>query len=446
MDEETLRKQLFDRWIEAPGIEFASPEARTAYRQRATLLRDAAMLERLPERVPVFPIVGFFPAYLCGVTPRDLMYDYDTIPRVFKEYVIQFQPDAHLGTLVAPPGPCFDILDYKLYRWPGHGVPPEHSYQAVDGEYMLADEYAALIRDPSYFFGSIFLPRAFGALRPFRQLAPLTNMTEMYGGFTGMALVPFGQPEVQAAYRALLDAGAEALKWSKAIGPFDREMAELGFPNFFGGGCLAPFDVIGDTLRGTRGVMTDVYRHPSELVRAADALVPIMIEAGASSAKASGNPFVFIPLHKGADGFLSDKQFKTFYWPSYRELLLGLIGEGCVPFSWAEGGYNTRLETICDLPRGKTVWGFDLTDMARAKETIGSVACIGGNLSISTLSVGTAQQVKEEVHRLIETCAKGGGYVLMNGAVIDNVKPENVQAMIEATKEYGVYSKGRPGA
>ena len=35
-----------------------------------------------------------------------------------------------------------------------------------------------------------------------------------------------------------------------------------------------------------------------------------------------------------------------------------------------------------DLPKGKTIWLFDQTDMARAKETIGQVACIQGNVPL----------------------------------------------------------------
>jgi len=168
-------------------------------------------------------------------------------------------------------------------------------------------------------------------------------------------------------------------------------------------------------------------------------MTPIMVRMGASAAKLNGNPLVFIPLHKGADGFLSDKQFKTFYWPYFKKLLTGLINEGCVPFPWAEGGYNTRLETIRDIPQGKTVWGFDTTDMARVKKIMGNVACIGGNLPLSILSVGTKQQIKDEVKKLIKTCGKDGSYIMINGAVIDDVNPENVRTMIQATKEYGIY-------
>jgi uroporphyrinogen-III decarboxylase len=160
---------------------------------------------------------------------------------------------------------------------------------------------------------------------------------------------------------------------------------------------------------------------------------------GAGSAKSNGLPVVFIPLHKGADGFLSDEQFRKFYWPTFKKLLLGLIDEGCIPFPWAEGGYNSRLDVIKDVPRGKVIYGFDLTDMAQAKKVLGDVCCITGNMSIGTLTVGNRQQVEDRTRELIDTCGKGGGYIMMNGAVIEDVSPENVRAWIDTTREYGVY-------
>jgi uroporphyrinogen-III decarboxylase len=185
--------------------------------------------------------------------------------------------------------------------------------------------------------------------------------------------------------------------------------------------------------------MMDMYRQPEKLLQALEVVTPLMIKMGASAAKMNGNPIVFIPLHKGADGFLSDKQFRTFYWPTLKKVILGLIEEGCVPFPWAEGGYNTRLEVIQDSPKGKTLWGFDQTDMAKAKELLGRVACIGGNMPSSLLTVGTPQQVKDYAKKLIDTAGKGGGYIMMNGAVIDTAKTENVKAMIDFTKQYDVY-------
>ena len=170
-----------------------------------------------------------------------------------------------------------------------------------------------------------------------------------------------------------------------------------------------------------------------------DQLTPIMVKMGVANAKLNGIPIVFIPLHKGADGFMSDEQFKKFYWPALKDLMDGLIAEGCIPFPWAEGGYNSRLKVIKDSPKGKVIWGFDTTDMAQAKKILGDVCCITGNMSIATLSVGTPEDVKNSIKKLIDDCAKGGGYIMMSGAVIEDVPPDNLKMMIDATKELGVY-------
>jgi hypothetical protein len=431
------QEELFEKWLSPESVEFASPEAEKAYKERVTRIKDAIQLKKLPDRVPVLPIVGFFPAYYSGFTPKEVMYDYEKCYKVYKKYVLDFEPDLHMGASEAGPGKVFDILDYKLYAWPGHGVSPNYTYQCLEGEYMRADEYDALIQDPSYFFASTYLPRVFGKLQAFNTLPPLTNILEIVS--VAGNLISYGSSDVQAAFGAFLEAGNEAKKWGDVLGDFNKEMAESGFPDSGGGFTKAPFDTIGDTLRGTKGIMLDVYRQPDKLLQALETITPLMIDMGASTAKEAGNPLVFVPLHKGADGFLSDEQFKTFYWPTFKKLLTGLIGEGCVPCSFVEGSYNTRLEVIRDIPEGKTFWTFDQTDMAKAKEILGDVACIGGNMPSALLSVGTPQDVKDYARKLIDTAGKNGGYIMANGAVIDEAKPENVHAMIDFTKEYGVY-------
>jgi len=82
-----------------------------------------------------------------------------------------------------------------------------------------------------------------------------------------------------------------------------------------------------------------------------------MVKCAVAVCKATGHIMPFIPLHKGADGFMSEEQFKTFYWPSLRKLAIGLINEGLVPQLFAEGPTNERLEIISDLPRGRPCGG-----------------------------------------------------------------------------------------
>jgi uroporphyrinogen-III decarboxylase len=432
------REDLVSKWLSPPEAKFDNAEAEKNYTDRVQRIMDAVNMKE-PDRVPVIPMAGFFAAYNSGLTPYDVMYDYDKLMSSFSKFVLEYQPDAHLGVMSAPPGRLHEILDYKLYAWPGHGVAKEFSYQCKEGEYMKANEYDALIDDPTYYFLTAFLPRTMAALDGLKMISPFTNMTEMYGGFTGASFVPFGLPPVKEALNAIMDAGDEALKWIGTVGAYGAAMTAAGFPGFFGGGTKVAFDTIGDTLRGTRGLIMDLYRQPAKVLRAMEQLTPIMVKMGASAAKMNNCPIVFIPLHKGADGFLNDEQFKKFYWPPLKDLMDGLIAEGCVPFPWAEGGYNSRLKVIKDSPKGKVVWGFDLTDMVEAKKVLGDVCCITGNMSIATLSVGSPEDVRNSVKKLINDCAKGGGYIMMSGAVIENVPPENVKAMIDATKEYGKY-------
>jgi uroporphyrinogen-III decarboxylase len=114
-----------------------------------------------------------------------------------------------------------------------------------------------------------------------------------------------------------------------------------------------------------------------------------MAKSGVASCKATDHIIPFFHLQRGADGFMSDEQFQTFYWPTLRKLIIGLVNEGCVPQLFAEGGYNQRIEANCDVPKGKTVWWFDLTDMDQAKKTIGQVVCIAGNVPLSLLCTVT---------------------------------------------------------
>ena len=86
---------------------------------------------------------------------------------------------------------------------------------------------------------------------------------------------------------------------------------------------------------------------------------------------------------------MSDKDFKTFYWPTLKAVIVGLVNEGCVPFLFVEGGYNQRLDVIAgdpDIPAGTTFWIFDKTDMREVKKRFGGWACFGGNVPASMLS------------------------------------------------------------
>jgi uroporphyrinogen-III decarboxylase len=329
-----------------------------------------------------------------------------------------------------------ETIDYRFHHWPGHGLAEDvSSYQYIEGEYMKAEEYDALIKDPAHFLLATYLPRNAGAFAGFRKLGSMIQTI----GVPVPYIAQYGDPDVQASVRALLEAALETMKWREAVDGINRAALEAGVPSIRGAMSGAPFDRIGDFLRGTKGIMLDMYRRPEKLREAMERITPMLIEQGVRAANASECPVVLLPLHKGPEGFMSSKQFETFYWPTLKKVMMAFIEEGLVPMPFAEGNYEPRLEIIKEMPRGKVIWYFEAMDMARAKEVLGSNACIAGNLPVSILCTGTPQEVREGCRKLIGDCGRGGGYILAGSASLDKGRPENLRAMMEAAKEYGVY-------
>jgi hypothetical protein len=429
----------FAAWHKAEGVQFAHPDAEQAFKTRVQMIKDAVQLQK-PERIPVCPSVGFYPFAYAGVTAEEAMYDYDKLGYALQKYHADFLPDSLAASPIYGSGKVFELLDYKLYRWPGHGVPSTSPYQCVEAEYMQAEDYDQFLLDPTNFFVRTYLPRIFGSLGPWTMLAPFTDILEL--PFLGGFMVPVGIPPVQESFRKLMEAGAHAFEWIQTCLAIDgATIANYGIPPLIGGFTKAPFDTIGDTLRGTRAIMLDMYRQPDKLLAALDRLVPIAIEMGIRSSTTNNNPIVFIPLHKGADGFMSNKDFKTFYWPTLKAVVLGLIEEGIVPYLFVEGGYNQRLDIIADpdIPKGKSIWIFDQTDMKEVKKRFNGWACFGGNVPASLLKAAKAEEVSDFVKGLIDDVGRDGGYILSTGAVIDDAVAENMHAMIDTGKEYGKY-------
>jgi hypothetical protein len=437
MSAKEKRDARYKTWLSAQGVKFQSPEAEASYKASITRCKDVLELEKTPDRVPVLLLATFMPVHLYNVTPAEAMYNPEKLVSACKKYLVDYKPDYYITPALIGTGKVFEILDYKQYKWPGHGVSEKSVYQYVEQEYMLAEDYPALIDDPTDFWLRTYLPRVFGALEPLKNIRPFTELWEVV--LVCAHMIPFGIPEVQKALKALMEAGNEAMAWIQQIMGFEMEARGMGFVSGAGGVSKAPFDLLADTLRGSRAVMMDMYRRPDMVLKAVERLTPLAIKQGVDGATFQGNPIVFIPLHRGADGFMSDEQFKKFYWPGLKALILGLAGEGCVPFLFCEGSYNSRLEYLKELPKASCLWVFDRTDMARAKKLLGKRLCIGGNVPSGLILTGTAEQVKAYCKNLIDVAGKGGGYIMAFGTSMDEGKSDTVHAMIDFTKEYGVY-------
>ena len=424
-------------WRAAENVEFAGAEAKARYQASIDRLMDAVLLRKVPDRIPICLMYTFMPTNIFGLNAKESIYDQQKLVEANVRFIREFKPDFTGSPGLVGSGKVYEALDMQFYKWSGGQLDDNLGYQYDEQEYMTADEYDALIEDPTNFWLRTFMPRIFSALKPLAELPNLTHLWEVVL-VTG-SMVPFGLPGVQKALQALITAGSAAMAWAQKMGEYDRVVFGEGYPALFGGASKVPFDMLGDTLRGTKGIMMDMFRRPDKLLEAIEKITPIYIKQGVDMATASKNPVVFIPMHKGADGFMSDAQFKKFYWPGLKALVKGLAQEGCIPFLFCEGSYNSRLEYLRELDKTSCFWVFDRTDMARVKAVCQDHICIGGNVPAGLLLTGTVQQVEDYCKELIDTVGAGGGYVMCNGTSMDEGKADTLRAMIDFTKTYGVY-------
>lgn len=116
-----------------------------------------------------------------------------------------------------------------------------------------------------------------------------------------------------------------------------------------------------------------------------------------------------------------------------------IINLGMIPYVFLEGPYNTRLEILKQVPKGKVIYMFEQVDIAKAKKILGDTACICGNLPSADLIYGKKEDIIENTKRMLDICAPGGGFMMDCSIVIDHYDEEKFSAWYETTLEYGRY-------
>nr|WP_242941182.1 uroporphyrinogen decarboxylase family protein [Sporobacter termitidis] len=194
---------------------------------------------------------------------------------------------------------------------------------------------------------------------------------------------------------------------------------------------------MGDFFRGAVGMLEDQLEYEDEIAAVCDMFADQQIQA-LQYFQYAPLPVkrVFFPLHKGMDGFISPKQYEKLYWKPLKKVMLALIDMGVTPFIYTEGRYETRLEQLADVPKGKVLYHFETVDMKEAKRILGNVACISGNLPIALMEFGKKAQVVAYCKYLIDTCAPGGGYIFDFSGSLENTKQENLDAMFDTLDTY----------
>lgn len=404
--------------------------------ERAARVETATRLGT-PDRVPFVPTASGF--YMLGYNTSfyDVMMDPRNMSDGFRKFLREYEPDA-----ASPAGGMHNIasleaLEPNFLYWPGPqcGLPLESSFQHLDLEALMEDEYEEFITDPTHTVLTKMLPRKHKKLKGLAKL----DFHDIYDKSMIESFSVLCDPEVREALEAMAAAGKGALQYRQRMGEVMKIMDEEGYPSFCQGSIVIPFDAFADSARGIINITMDLLTCPEDVEKAVNALTKLTLERQIKAAADRVAHRIVFPLHCGVDEFMSPANYEKYYWPNLKKAIDLTIKYGMTPICFCEGNYNTRLEVLCNVPKGKVVYVFEKVDLQKAKDTVGQVACICGNLSNSLLIYGKPEQVEYETRRQIDILAPGGGYIMNCSATLDNADHKNLRIWRDTTLKYGKY-------
>jgi len=395
---------------------------------------DAIALKE-PDRVPFAPKMGKSYAQAGGITNYEATTDFRNLKDSVRKFLAKYELDCfRLPSLY--PISVMEVLGTNYIKWPGaaHGLGLDALHQIVDRSYMAEDEYDEFLNDPTaYIFTKVF-PDRHDRLQGLKKLE-LNNIVE-FGHFQSMAA--FADPEVRQALLTLMFAGEQVVKYREQVAELSGIATEMQAPCYPTLGLPMAYDMLADNLRGFINVPMDLFSCPDKVYAATEYFHHQCGQAIRKAAEA-GREFVYIPLHGGTDDFMSNETYLKYYWPFLRDMIELIVDCGMIPQVFCEGRYNSRLEILAEVPKGKVMYMFENVDMARAKKILGGVACITGQVSSAALAFGKKEEIVEQTKRYIDICAPGGGFIMDCSIVLDVYKEENLEAWYETTLSYGRY-------
>jgi uroporphyrinogen-III decarboxylase len=388
-----------------------------------------AMRNGMPDRVPLRPFAAEITARHAGFTCQQVSHDYnlafEAVIRCCKDY----DWDAVVPNMVYVWTGLSQAVGLRYYGVPGIDVPPDVAFQyrepAEQDAFMKREEYDELIEDPVRFLYETWLPRV---------------STEVSAK---------GAPTSYRNNLSFVKGGMSMLSYFSAFGPqLERMRRECGTVSSICGMLKAPLDILADKLRGYIGLAFDLMEIPDKVQQACEALMPHLGYIALTSADPGRQIPIPIWMHRGCTPFISREHFETIYWPTLKPIVDALWAQGNQVLFYAEGKWDAHLERFAELPAGSIVFHLDRTNPALAASILGKKFCLSGGVPNTLLAFAKPGEVKAHCRELIETIGASGGYLMDASAIMQNdTTLENLQAMTDATLEYGVYrSPSSPSA
>jgi hypothetical protein len=380
-----------------------------------------AMQNEKPDRIPIRPFAAEFAAKYAGYTCQEVTHDFEKGFAAVRKCAADFDWDAVVGNMVYVWTGLTEAIGLNYYGVPGIDVPTDTGFQYLEPPeekaFMKPDEYDQLIEDPTGFLFNVWLPRVSKDVNAIGESVSYRNNLSFLKG--GMAM----------------------LTYFNAFGRQNELLrTESGTVSAISGILKAPFDILADKLRGYLGLVTDLFERPDKVLAACEALMGHLTHVALSGADPDKKVPVGFWMHRGCVPFVSREHFEKYNWPTLKPIIQEIWAAGHQVLFYAEGDWNAHLKSFAELPDQAIIYHVDKSDIFEAHRMIGQKFCISGGIPNFLLSRGTPEEVRNYCKKVIDGVARDGGYIMDASAIIQNdAQVENIKAMTEFTREYGVY-------
>ncbi|MEW6743209.1 MAG: uroporphyrinogen decarboxylase family protein [Planctomycetota bacterium] len=392
------------------------------YQERLTRYLTALRNEQ-PDRIPIRPFVAEFTAKYAGYTCQDVCHDYAKAFDAAIRCAQDFDWDAVVANMVYVWTGLVQGVGLRYYGIPGIGMDATVGFNYLeppeDQAFMRPDEYDALSDDPTGFLYNVWLPRV------------CTEVSRI------------GEPCTYRNNLSYVKGGMAMMTYFMAFGPqIERLRRECGTVSAIAGIFKAPFDIIADKLRGYIGLTMDMQTQPHKVLKACEALIPHLTHVGLSSADPARQVPIGFWMHRGCVPFITPAQFRSHYWPTLLPCIEEFWRHGHQTMFYAEGNWDYHLDDFATLPERSIVFHVDRGDIFLAHEKLHHKFALSGGIPNVLLSYGKPEEMRAYCKKVIDGVAQHGGYIMDASAIMqDDARIENVRAMTEFTREYGVYSR-----
>ncbi len=194
-------------------------------------------------------------------------------------------------------------------------------------------------------------------------------------------------------------------------------------------------------LRKTENLLIDLAEDREELHELADRLVEWNINLITRYLKAGVDGISFADDWGAQDRLLiHPKKWRLFFKPRYQRMFEVVKEAGKYVFFHTDGWTVDIWDDLIEI--GVDVLNPQHTLMPRQllEQKLAGKVCIRSDLSRQhILPFGTPNQVREHVKETIELFGRFNGGLILHGEIGPDVPYENIVAMLEAAREFGVY-------